>query len=348
MRVGVAAIARPTFDTGFAAETASAAFERLGELGWELTGSAELLMGTAAVGAAVAELGTAGLGGLVILQASFTDSTLVTPFAAVSMRPLVLWAFPEDRTGERLRLNSLCGMNLAGFALRAAGARYNYLYRAPSETDTARHLREAMTTELQAKVPVRGQIDDLAAGAREAAERVLELLERATIGVIGDHPNGFEPCAYDAARLSLLGGIPVERIELGDIFDRANSVAPELELPVRALVGERLAGADDVHQAELGKAVRLHLALDAAATEHGWSGLAMRCWPECFTDYGSAACAAQAMLSDRGLPGCCEADVYGNLTSLVLQCLADAGLPSWRILSSSTARPTPACSGTVG
>ena len=50
--------------------------------------------------------------------------------------------------------------------------------------------------------------------------------------------------------------------------------------------------------------------------ENEWSGFATRCWPECFTDFGGAACAPQAMLTNAGIPGGCEADVYGTLTSL--------------------------------
>jgi L-fucose isomerase-like protein len=47
--------------------------------------------------------------------------------------------------------------------------------------------------------------------------------------------------------------------------------------------------------------------------------VATRCWPECLTDYGGAACAPQAMLSDDGIPGMCEADVHGALTALILR-----------------------------
>ena len=31
--------------------------------------------------------------------------------------PLLLWTFPEERTGGRLRLNSFCGANLASHTL---------------------------------------------------------------------------------------------------------------------------------------------------------------------------------------------------------------------------------------
>ncbi len=49
--------------------------------------------------------------------------------------------------------------------------------------------------------------------------------------------------------------------------------------------------------------------------------MATRCWPETFTEFGAAACAPMAMLTEEGTPGACEADVYGNLTGLILSWL---------------------------
>ena len=43
-----------------------------------------------------------------------------------------------------------------------------------------------------------------------------------------------------------------------------------------------------------------------------------------FTDYGCAACGPMAMLNQERVPCACEADVYGNVSTLILQTLADA------------------------
>jgi L-fucose isomerase-like protein len=51
-------------------------------------------------------------------------------------------------------------------------------------------------------------------------------------------------------------------------------------------------------------------------------GLAVRCWPEFFTQLGCAACGALSMLSDEQTPCSCEADVNGTLTQLILQWLS--------------------------
>jgi L-fucose isomerase-like protein len=55
------------------------------------------------------------------------------------------------------------------------------------------------------------------------------------------------------------------------------------------------------------------------AQQHELSGLAIRCWPEFFTELGCAACAAMSLLSDELIPCSCEADVNGTITQLMLQ-----------------------------
>ena len=52
------------------------------------------------------------------------------------------------------------------------------------------------------------------------------------------------------------------------------------------------------------------------------SALAVRCWPEFFTELGCAACGAMSMLSNESIPCSCEADVNGTVTQLILQWLS--------------------------
>jgi hypothetical protein len=57
---------------------------------------------------------------LVLFQASFADSSMAVQLAecaAAQHAPVLLWSVPDERDGGRLRLNSLCGINLAGHAL---------------------------------------------------------------------------------------------------------------------------------------------------------------------------------------------------------------------------------------
>jgi L-fucose isomerase-like protein len=68
----------------------------------------------------------------------------------------------------------------------------------------------------------------------------------------------------------------------------------------------------------------VYATLRAEVNARSLSGVAVRCWPEFFTELGCAACGAMSMLGEEGCPASCEADVNGTVTSLLLQHLADA------------------------
>ena len=120
--VGVIALARPTFDVPYAQEVAAAAMETLRGLNAELIGNADLLFDAETTEAALGQFEGVDLDALLLLQVSFTDSSMTEAIGARFDAPIILWSFPEERTGGRLRLNSFCGLNLAAYALINAGS----------------------------------------------------------------------------------------------------------------------------------------------------------------------------------------------------------------------------------
>jgi L-fucose isomerase-like protein len=92
---------------------------------------------------------------------------------------------------------------------------------------------------------------------------------------------------------------------------------------------EDLKGIDGVDQSQLAKSLTLFEGLSSLKTEKGLSAFAVRCWPEMFTEYGCAICGPMGMMNGAGIPAACEADVYGAVTALMLQEIADA--PSWLV-----------------
>ena len=237
--------------------------------------------------------------------------------------PIVVWSFPEARTGERLRLNSLCGANLAAYLLRRRTHRVEFVHVDPSADAAADMVNRAIdrVTEAAPTAPGHGvapsRTADLQAG-RSIADRLVSH----RIGVVGDPPNGFEPCVGDVDEMRAVTGIEVDRVPLTVLFDEADA-APAA---VRAATIERVRASMDVDDetadAGLDESIALHSGLRALADRHGWSALATRCWPECMTEYGGAVCTPMAMLTEDGVPGVCEADLYGAATALVLREIA--------------------------
>ncbi len=124
-------VARTTFDIPLAQEVTRQARARLEGLGLRLIGPDALITDLESAGAAADRLAEARPALLVLFQATFADSTMAQRVAETVDAPLVLWAVPEERSGGRLRLNSLCGINLAAHALTRAGRAYEHLYAAP-------------------------------------------------------------------------------------------------------------------------------------------------------------------------------------------------------------------------
>jgi len=320
---GVAALARPTFDVPFAEDMKSRAFAALEAAGIRTVGPRELLFDRDAAERAVAQIRSAGpIDLLLILQVTFTDATMTVKLAKEATTPIAIWAVPEPRIGGRLRLNAYCGLNLAAHALGRAGVPHGWLYAAPEAPDLAASLRALArpATALPSRArPV--QADD------PAADRVLESLRGSKITVVGKHPDGFDTCEYDEGLLFDLAGMRVETVQLGKLFDKARAMDAGRVGAARAGAAAELEGLDEVDQEQLDRSFRVFCALEDVQQESHAKGLAVRCWPEMFTEYGCAACGPMAMMNQKQVPAACEADVHGSLSQLMLQELA--GEPAW-------------------
>jgi hypothetical protein len=124
LRIGVLALARPTFDVPYAQEMAARAFASLDAAGIATLGSRELLFDAAATEAALAGLAGERLDLLLVLQVTFTDATMTVRIAEAATAPLAIWAFPEPRAGGRLRLNASQSKKLQKDATKFAQKKY--------------------------------------------------------------------------------------------------------------------------------------------------------------------------------------------------------------------------------
>jgi L-fucose isomerase-like protein len=236
---------------------------------------------------------------LLILQTTFADSTMVLSLAERIDAPLLLWALPEARTGGRLRLNSFCGVNLAAHALTRNGYRYSYTYAAPDDPSAVEEIR-----------------------TRALAGQVRRLLRRARVAQVGEHPPGLDTCQMDIDALAGCLGLEVVKVDLDRVFRASRAVTPQEVDTILHSLGEKLDGLQLLEQSALRGTLSNYIALRQLAEREGLNGLAVRCWPEFFTQMGCAACGAMSMLSDELMPCSCEADVNGTITQLILQWLS--------------------------
>ncbi len=325
LRIAVVALARNTFDVPLAETVAGQAFATLDAFDADIVGPRSLLFDADAARAAIDDLQGTEPDLVLVLQVTFTDATMTVALAQQVRAPLALWAFPEPRSGGRLRLNSLCGINLAAHALGKAGKPCAYLYAAGDDPKAPDRLREILAGGASASPAANGAgapqpppVDD---AADHKAAAALGHLSGQRIGLFGTHPDGFDTCAFDPGVLHQLTGLMVDRFALDSVFASAAAVDPSRVAEIRREVEANLGDLSDMEAEPLDKSLRVYAALSDIARERQLDGLAVRCWPEFFTEYGCAACGPMAMLNGDGRPCACEADVYGDATNLLLAAL---------------------------
>lgn len=292
-------IARPTFDVDLAKSVMSEAIELLREAAFDLNAHDALIMNNHDLAGFLKDFDAFDTDLVILFQASFADSSMALKVAQTVNKPLLLWAVPEARVGGRLRLNSFCGINLAAHGLKRAGFHYEYLYAPANSVEALEKIRVVA-----------------------AAAAVKMRLNWARIGRVGENPAGFDTCLFDADALKARMGLEVVQLQLADIFEGAKQADAGAVAAVEAQVHEKVAGLDEMEPEPMRGTLSTYVTMRDVAEAQKLDGIAVRCWPEFFTEMGCAACGAMSMMSDGGTPASCEADVNGTITQLILQWLS--------------------------
>lgn len=295
-RIGLVALGRSTFDVAYAEEMLAAALATLDTVQATFVGPRAVLYDADAVNAALPALTAEPLDLLLILQVTFADATMTVDLARKVTAPVLMWSLPEARTGGRLRLNSFCGVNLAAHALSRHGIGIDYVHAPADDPQAAAEIL-------------------LAARAAQVARG----LKGGKLLLVGEHPPGFDPCDFDDAELAKTFGLTVDRQPVKDFIAEVKAAPEETADAPLARRRRDLVNLDEMDPVATKKTMKVYAGLRAKADAAGYVGAAVRCWPDFFVDYGCAACGALAMLNEDRIPAGCEADMYGVITSLILQ-----------------------------
>lgn len=297
INLGFVSLIRTTFDVELAQQMTELARQCLLSAGFNLleTGSPVTTLDEAS--AAASQIAALKPDLLILFQATFADSTMALAFARQVNAPLLLWAVPEPHTGGRLRLNSLCGINLTGHALTRTGIRYHPLYASPDS-------------------PI--ALDTISTWAQAA--RIRCVLSQTRIGRMGENPAGFETCLADPVELQERFGIELVQFELAEhVFEPARQMPQHHIQATRETLAAQVHGLDSLDASGVDGTLSIYHTLHDLAEQKQLDAFAVRCWPEFFTEMNCAACGAMSMLANEHIPAACEADVNGSITQYMLQ-----------------------------
>lgn len=291
IKLAVVCLARKTYDYGAAEELYTkirSDLQKIETVDWRFI---ETLVISQEDGLAVAaNLAAEHVDGLICISGTFHLGHLVLMLKRELSVPVLLWGLPElPYNGGKIRLNSVCGVNLNASNLYKSGY-------------------DDYTVIIQDSVD-EDWIDAL---------RVIKAMKGAKIGIIGYRADGFFNVGVQDNLLYGQTGALVDHYELGDVYSYA---VPDEAVKARA---EHIRATFDVSTLsvfQIEKVASLAAKLDAFYHANGLSALAIRCWPEFARDFGVSPCAAMSLLQSEGLLLACEGDIDGALSMIAHKAL---------------------------
>ena len=286
VKLGVVCLARKTFDYVAAQEIYSG---KLGELrsrsDIEVVAEEKLVIEVDDAKTAAKKLLAEDVDGFVCISGTFHLGHLVLEINKTLGKPILLWGLNElPYNGGKIRLNSVCGVNLNASNLFKSGFKS---YQTVIGDDIDEDWIDAI--------------------------RIVACYKNSHVGIAGYRADGFFNLGvYDLNVYKELG-ILIDHFELADIFN--------VEVDEKA-VGERRAQLLDVFdvtgisEEQLLLVAKLSAKLKVFIEAKKLDALAIRCWPEFAGEYGISPCAAMSLLQSEDYILGCEGDLEGALSML--------------------------------
>jgi L-fucose isomerase-like protein len=291
IRIGVVCIARKTFDFEAAREIYSQIkkdLKKIESVYWVIIDSLVIEINEAQQAADYLEKNQ--IDALVCISGTFALGHLILELNKKIKKPILLWGLEElPYNGGKIRLNSVCGINLNSSNLYKAGVK-NYHVNIGNKIDT-------------------DWID---------AIRILKAFSSSHIGIVGYRAKGFFNLDVDELDLYKEVGILIDHYELNEIFT----------FPVDdTLVNQRkeqiksIFDISEISEEQLNHVATLTAKLDELLKEKQLDVLAIRCWPEFADEFGISPCAAMSILQMENKILTCEGDLLGSLSMLAHQAI---------------------------
>lgn len=199
--------------------------------------------------------------------------------------PVLLWGLPElPYDGGKIRLNSVCGVNLNASNLYKAGVR-NF------------HAIVSQTID-------ENWVD---------AIRIRTTLAKAHVGIAGFRAHGFFNLSVRDLEVYRLYGVLIDHYELVDIYEHSVDKA---SIDYWYEIMQQNFDIAGITEQQAQKTATLAARLHSFMQKEKIDALAIRCWPEFAVSYGISPCAAMSLVQSQGLIIACEGDIEGALSML--------------------------------
>ncbi len=289
IKLGVVCLVRNTFDYNAAGDIYRSIIDDLKQLeNVELFAFKETIMEPHEAAQAGRYFASSLVDAIAVISGTFHLGHLVLEIKKICDQPLLLWALPElPYDGGKIRLNSLCGVNLNASNLTKGGYT-DFTYQVAHTIDE-------------------NWVD---------AVRMIAALKQSRLGLLGYRAHGFFNVAVNELALYEKFGCLVDHYELSDLF--ACEEKSEQTAYYTAKIKE-IFNTDGLAEAQVQQVARLASKMKNFMADTGVRVLAVRCWPEFARDFGIAPCAAMSLLQEEDLLLACEGDLDCGITMLCHQ-----------------------------
>jgi len=284
---------RPGFDMDWGAAMEKRVRSMLGGQPYRIVEPAEKVVDEPTLRAALATFNAEKIEALIVLQCTMGDGRLSQAVAQAWPDPLVIWATPENQSGDMISSCSLVGAHNWGSVFRQLNRPFEMVYGAPEDASTKRQLNEAVSIALTVR------------RLRNARLGTISGQAPGFFAMAGDMFTTFRAIAAQSHFYSLL-----EFDAMVKSFSDAE-VAADVERFKSLGIPHK-----DTTDEDLPMASRLYLAMRAFLDTENLDALTVRCWPEMANTFGQWPYVGIVRLLDEGRAVACEGDADGALATL--------------------------------
>lgn len=291
VRIGVVCLARKTFDFTAARNIYDGIKESLKKVeNADFIFVDDLVIEVEDAKVAGKYLASSDIDGLIVISGTFHLGHLVLEIDKLVNRPVLLWGLNElPYNGGKIRLNSVCGVNLNASNLYKSGNRQYY-------------------------ATISDNIDE----DWIDAVRIKSALSKAHIGIAGFRAHGFFNLGIDELNTYHGTGLILDHYELSDIYNK-KVTSGEVECREREIGG--IFDISGISSDQLKKVAELCAKMKRFVDDNKLTALAVRCWPEFADNFGISPCAAMSILQSEDYIIGCEGDVEGAVSMLAHKAL---------------------------
>ena len=312
--IGCLSLARETFDIEFAKKKLVKTKKILKKLNKNISFFDDLITNDKIGEDAVNFFNKINCSRFIVIQSTFTDAKFISSFVKKFKKPILFVSFKERRTGGRLRLNSLCGINLGLHALIKNKFYSNFIIHSNNEEDFTKEVLKFIKNKIFFK---KINYFKKLPNSKKIQKKSIEF-KQPKIGIIGERPEGFDTCDFNVKELKTKFNAKLANINLEKLFDISSNIEKKTINLTKKNISNNLKNINKLNQKELNKSISLFHGLEKLHEKQKIDAFAVRCWPEMFTEYGCASCGPMAMMNEKKISAACEADVLGSLSCNIL------------------------------